>query len=140
MKTEPRDPRLIDANAGRVGRSLPDVPARASLAAQMTSWFLAPAAFFAHLQVAYVLVPWSCASGSSLWLHVVGVLSAAIASVGAAMAWMVWVREGRSEPGDHGGPDPRARFIALTALGMSAVFVLLLLWQWVAAFFLSPCQ
>jgi hypothetical protein len=139
MKTHPRDPRLPDATTQRVGRDRPRAHSASTLRAQMTGFFLAPAAFFAHLQLAYMLVPWSCASGNHLWLHVVGVLSVLVALAGTALAWMVWQREGRGEPGDHGGPFPRARFIAVTALGMSAVFSLLLFWQWIAAFFLSPC-
>lgn len=69
MNEEPVDPRLLDANARREGRERIVVPSATSLAAQWTGFFLAPATFFAHLQVAYVLVPWSCARGNLLWLH-----------------------------------------------------------------------
>lgn len=140
MKTRPRDPRLIDAAGSRVGRDRPRAQSASSLAAQMTSLFLAPTAFFAHLQLAYVLVPWSCALGNRLWLHAAGLASVLIAGAATALAWMVWLRERGAKPGDQGGPFPRARFIAVTALGMNAVLLLLLLWQWIAAFLISPCS
>jgi hypothetical protein len=140
MNEEPRDPRLIDADAPRVGRKRIVRHPATSLAAQWTGFFLAPATFFAHLQVAYVLVPWSCARDSHLWLHVAGALSVLLALVGTAVAWTVWAREGGGEPGQHGGPSPRARFLAVSGVVMSAMFALLLAGQWVAVFIISPCQ
>lgn len=140
MKTKPRDPRLLDASASRVGRDRERAQSTSSLREQMTGMFLAPATFFAHLQLAYVLVPWSCARDNHLVLHLVGFLSVVLAAAGAFVAWRAWSAEGRDEPGELGGPHPRARMLGVVGAVMSAFFTLLLLAQWVAAFFLSPCQ
>jgi len=112
------------------------------LAEQWVGLLLAPAAFFVHLQIAYVLVPWACLHRpeGDVWLHVTGIASVVLAAVGTWVAWRVWDRDGRDASDDGGGVPSRARFLALTGLGMSAVFVLLLAAQWAAAFFISPCQ
>jgi hypothetical protein len=102
--------------------------------------FLAPAAFFAHLQVRYVLVPWACATNGQLWIHVVGVLSLAIAVLGAFAAWRTVQRAGREQPGEAEGAIPRTRMLGVMGLGISLMFVLVLLGQWVSAFFFSACQ
>ena len=110
------------------------------LAEQWLGMLFAPAVFFAHLQVAYMLVPWACATGGHVWIHVAGVASVVLAAVGALFAWRAWDRVGCDAPGEAGGPVPRARLLGAVGLGMSAMFVLLLLAQWVAAFVISPCQ
>lgn len=110
------------------------------LAEQWLGLLLAPAVFFAHLQIAYMLVPWACAHDGTLWLHVIGFVAVLLAAAGTATAWRAWNRAGRETPGDGGGALPRARFLAVTGLGGSALFVLLLLAQWVSGFVISPCQ
>jgi len=144
MAVTPPDRALIDASANREGRDRERVQSATSLPMQWTGFLLAPVTFFAHLQVAYVLVPWSCARGGTLWLHVAGASSVVLAAIGTVVAWMVWTREsdddGHDAPGQHGGPRPRARFLAVTGFAISAMFVLLLAAQWAAAFFLSPCS
>jgi hypothetical protein len=110
------------------------------LAEQWFGLLWAPAVFFAHLQVAYVLVKWACLNHGEVWIHVAGVASVLLAALGMLVAWRAWDRAGREAPGEEGGPPPRARFLAVTGLGTSALFVLLLAAQWVAAFFISPCK
>lgn len=108
--------------------------------AQWVGVFLAPAAFFAHLQVRYVLVPWACATNGQLWIHVVGVLSLVIAVLGAFAAWRTVQSAGREEPRASGGALPRTRMLGVMGLGISLMFVLVLLGQWASAFFFSACQ
>ena len=69
--TPPPDLRVADDSNERLAheRALEQTP---SLAAQWTGMLLAPAVFFAHLQVAYVLVPRACRYHADVWLHVVG--------------------------------------------------------------------
>lgn len=110
------------------------------LPGQWVGLFLAPAVFFVHLQLAYLLVPWACEKQTTLWLHVAGVASVVLAAAGTAVAWLTWMRIGRDAPGEAGGPAPRARLLAVSGFATSAMFVLLLLAQWVTAFFISPCQ
>jgi hypothetical protein len=102
--------------------------------------FLAPAAVFSHLQVRYVLVPWACATNGSLWIHVVDVLAIAVALLGAFVAWRTWQRAGRDDPSEAGGAVPRTRMLAVTGVGASLMFALVLLAQWMTSFFFSPCQ
>ena len=112
-----------------------------STAAQLAGLLLAPAVFFAHLQGAYVLVPRACRYHADVWLHVVGVASVAAAALGTWIAWRVWDDTGgRRATTETGGPLPRARFLGVTGLGVGALLTLILLWQWIAAFFISPCQ
>ena len=108
--------------------------------AQWIGFFLAPAAFFAHLQIRYVLVPWACATNGQLWIHVVDVLALALALLGAFAAWHTWQRAGRDDPSEAGGAVPRTRLLGVTGLGMSLMLALVLLGQWAATFFFSACQ
>ena len=108
--------------------------------AQWVGLFLAPAAFFAHLQIRYVLVPWACATNGQLWIHVVDVLALAIALLGAFAAWRTWQRAGREEPGEAGGAAARTRMMGVTGFGMSLMLALVLLGQWATSFFFSACQ
>ena len=126
----------------RVDRAAHDDARRAapSTAAQFVGLLLAPAVFFAHLQGAYVLVPRACRYHADVWLHVVGVASVAAAAFGTFVAWRVWSDTGRQQTTETGGPIPRARFLGLVGVGVGALLSLILFWQWIAAFFLSPCQ
>jgi hypothetical protein len=108
--------------------------------AQWVGLFLAPAAFFAHLQIRYVLVPWACAVNGWVWVHLVDVLSLAITLLGVLAAWRTWQRAGREEPSEAGGAIPRTRMMGVMGVGTSLLFTLLLLAQWMTSFFFTPCQ
>ncbi len=110
------------------------------LALQWTGLLFAPAVFFAHLQVAYVAVRWACVHDGQVWIHVLGALSVVLAAAGMLAAWRVWREAGGDAPGEAGGALPRARFLGVCGLCVSAIFVLVLAAQWAAAFFISPCQ
>jgi hypothetical protein len=125
-----------DAEQRRRGRD----GARSSLAAQWTGMFLAPAAFFAHLQVAYVLVPWSCATGNRLWLNVTDALSVVVAAIGTVIARRVWSCEEAGQASATDGPLSRARFLGIIGAVIGAMFVLLLVAQWSASWMISPCR
>jgi hypothetical protein len=107
---------------------------------QWVGMFLAPATFFAHLQIGYVLVPWSCTRHDNLWIHLVDLLSVALAAVGTWAAWRVAARAESAASNDGPGVVPRTRFLGVVGLGMSAMFVLLLVAQAIEALSLSPCQ
>ena len=107
---------------------------------QWLGLLLAPAAFFAHLQVAYVLVPWSCVVRGQLWVHVAGAAAIALAAVGTWAAWRTHVLAESEQPTDGAGAVPRTRFLGDVGLCTSAMFVLLLVAQWAAGFIISPCQ
>ena len=129
----------MDVTAERAPHARTRDDGEPGLLTQWTGLLLAPAAFFAHLQIGYVLVPRACRYHQEIWLHVVGVLSVVVAAVGLLVAWRVW-QGTRDASGEAGGPMPRARFLGGTGLGVSGLLVLLLIAQWVPAFFISPCQ
>src|SRR5205085_232917 len=82
----------------------------------------AHAAFAAHLQIAYNLVPYACVRrGGEILIHVVGVLSVVLALIGAIVAWRVWLSAGREVPGEDGGSLPRTRFMGAVGLGTSSM-------------------
>ena len=130
--------------AERPHHQIPDAPVEhdpgPAPRAQWIGFFLAPAAFFAHLQLTYVLVPWACVRNGELWIHLAGALSVVLAAVGAYVAWRTWQSGGRQEPGEAGGAMPRTRLLGVLGLGLSLMFALLLMGQWMTAFFFSPCQ
>ena len=113
---------------------------------QWLGFFLAPAVFFAHLEIAYVLIPWSCTKQDELWQHLVGLLAVVLSLAGVAAAWITRARS--SEAGEHPPGHPvegpgalfRTRFMGDTGLGMSAVISLILLMQWIAGFIITVCQ
>lgn len=107
---------------------------------QWVGVFLAPATFFAHLQIGYVLVPWSCAKHDVVWLHLVNLLAIVLAAFGAWAAWRVHARAEGAVDNDDAGTVPRTRFLGVIGLGMSGLFVLLLVAQAIEAINLSPCQ
>jgi hypothetical protein len=133
IETKPRDTRE------RTGaeRITPDERAPVG---QWVGMFLAPAAFAVHLEVTYNLVPWACVRGGDIWIHVVDVLALVLAIIGTMVAWRTWLSAGREVPGESGGSLPRTRFLGAAGLGFSAMISLVLFGQWVAAFFISPCQ
>ena len=108
--------------------------------AQWVGVFLAPATFAAHLQINYVLVRWACLRSADLWVHVVDLVAIALAVLGTVVAWRVWARAGRDEPGEMGGALPRTRFLGVLGVGFSGMITLVLIGQWVASFFISTCQ
>ncbi len=110
------------------------------LLAQWLGLGLAPAAFAAHLQIGYALVPWACLRQNDLWVHVSGALAVALALLGAWIGWRAWHRAGGGDPTEQFGPAPRARFLGVVGFVTSAVIALILAAQWATAFVISPCQ
>jgi hypothetical protein len=109
----------------------------------LTQWLglaLAPAAFAVHLQIGYSLVPWACLRQNSVWVHVSGALSVALALLGVWFAWRAWHDNGGGDPTEKYGAEPRARFLGVMGVTTSAVLALILAAQWAAVFVISPCQ
>jgi hypothetical protein len=107
---------------------------------QWIGLLLPAATFFAHLQIGYVLVPWSCTTHQDIWVHVVGIASVLLAAFGTLAAWRTWMRGGRESPGEGEGSLPRTRFLGAVGVGMGIIFTLILFAQWIAAFFIGVCQ
>jgi hypothetical protein len=108
--------------------------------AQWVGFFLEPAAFFAHLQIRYVLVPWACVQRAELVVQAIDLLAVLLAALGAYYGWRTWARAGRADPGEAGGAIPRTRLLGVMGLGMSLMFALVLFGQWMTTWFFSACQ
>ena len=117
-----------------------DVPDARQLRALWTGLLLAPAAFLLNLEIAYAVVPAACSSQSLLLVHGVHLVCLVLASLGALSAWRSWRTAGESWPGDAGGPVSRSRFMAGLGLLTSALFLLVIVAQWIPSFMLNPCQ
>ena len=107
---------------------------------QWVGFFLAPATFFAHLQIGYVLIPWACTTKGWGWIHLVNVLAVLCALLGTWVAWLVHARAEGGARNDGPGAVPRTRFLGVVGLCMGGLFVLLLVAQSIAAIIISPCQ
>ncbi len=107
---------------------------------QWVGLFLAPAAFFARLQLAYVIVPWACVTGGSVWLHVVDILAVVLAVGGGWIAWRVHGESGENARPDGADAISRGHFLGLVGAWTSALFALLLAAQATAGVVISPCQ
>jgi protein-S-isoprenylcysteine O-methyltransferase Ste14 len=107
---------------------------------QWIGLFLPALTFFAHLQIGYLLVPWACATGQDIWIHVAGLLSVVVASLGVLAAWRTWGRAKEQEREQAERMRSRTRFMGEAGVGMGAIFTLILLAQWIAAFFIRSCQ
>src|SRR4051794_39956451 len=89
-------------------------------ALQWVGFFLSPAVFFAHLETAYVLLPWECTRQEEVWVHVVRAVAVLLSLAGVAAAWVTRARtpEAGEHPPGHPVEGPgaifRTRFMADT--------------------------
>jgi hypothetical protein len=110
------------------------------IVALWTGVLAGPLAWMLGLNLQYALVLVACSGGSMLLLHLVSVVTLAMAAGGAWIAWREWGRAGREVPGEGGGTIPRSRFMAAVGLLGSLFFSGVILAQWVGSFFLHPCM
>jgi small-conductance mechanosensitive channel len=101
---------------------------------------IAPFAFLLNLQVSYMLVPFTCATGRVFWLHVAAGGSLMLAVLGLFIAWRNWRKTGREWHSEAESIMARSRFLSVMGLLMSALFCLAILAQWIANFIIGPCQ
>jgi hypothetical protein len=109
-----------------------DSPRR--LGRQWTALLLAPVAWAAALGILFPLTEDACARGDRASMWIVSAVCVVLALAGAALAW--WSRD---EPGADSGAD-RARFLMRVALGMSAIFALVLIVTAVPILMLGACR
>jgi hypothetical protein len=100
---------------------------------------IGPLAWLVYLQTAYALVPWACRrpTGGLIALLAAGVLALALSTAGLATAWKAWRR---ADPTDAGTATARTRFMALTGIGISALFVLTVVAGMLPLLLLAPCE
>lgn len=96
----------------------------------------APLAFALLLSVSYALVPWACVEQRGFVLHAVSALAVAVGIFAGWTAWRAWREESTK------GGDPiaeRRRFLALSAVLLSAFFLLVILVLEIPNLILEPC-
>jgi|SRR6476659_9101239 len=99
-----------------------------------------PLAMLTNVSLGFALVPWSCAAGTRALLHAEIALLVLVAASAGLVAHREWKRfGGGGESDDAGGPGPRARFLGVLGIGSSVLFTLILLGQWLANAYLTPC-
>jgi hypothetical protein len=99
-----------------------------------------PLVWFAYLQINYMLVPSACLASDKKVLGIVTVV-ALLGALGAVVsAWRAWHEAGATAETEEGGPIGRSRFMALSGLGLSTLFVLVLLASAVPIVFLGACD
>jgi hypothetical protein len=101
----------------------------------------APLAWLLFLQTEYALVPWACRHGSRHppALYAVAATAFATAAASALLAWREWRLGGRGL-GDDGPPAGRIAFMALTGLGVSVLFALVILSASLPMLIFAPCD
>ena len=115
-------------------------------ALQWVGLFLSPLTFFAHLEIAYVLVPWACTMDEQYWMNIVGGIAVLLSVAGVIAAWVSRTRTREAEPHPPGHPDEapgplfRTRFLGETGLGVGALLTLILFMQWLGGFLIGVCQ
>jgi hypothetical protein len=117
-----------------------DVPDARHIRDLWVGLLLAPVAFLINLEVAYALVPTACSSGNELPVHLVHLACLLLTLCGLVTAWRSWKLTGATWPGEQGDPLARSRFMAGVGLLVSAMFVLVIVAQWIPSFILDPCQ
>jgi hypothetical protein len=102
---------------------------------------IGPLAWLVFLQAAYALVPSACRrpTGGMIALFAVAALALALSTAGLVAAWQGWRRVGRAgAPGNTA--TSRTRFVALTGISMSALFVLVVVAGMLPLLLLAPCD
>jgi hypothetical protein len=116
-----------------------DVPDQRQIRGLWVGLLLAPVAFLINLELAYALVPTACSSRNALPVHLVHAVCLLLTLYGLMTAWRRW-RAAGSTWGEAGDPLARSRFMAGTGLLVSAMFLLVIVAQWIPSFVLHPCQ
>ena len=96
---------------------------------------IGPLAWLVYLTTAYALVPWACRrpTGGLITLLAAGVVALALSTAGLVTAWQAWRHAAD-------GAAARTRFMALTGIGTSALFVLVVVAGMLPLLLLSPCS
>ena len=116
------------------------IPDARHIVAQVAGVLVPPLATLAGMEVSYALVGPACASGGSLALHLTRLVTLVVVVGAGLVAWREWRAVGVERPGDGGSPGTRARFLSWVGVFAAGLFTLVVIAQWLATFFLSPCQ
>lgn len=115
-------------------------PARRENLALWAGMLAGPFAWLLQFQINYSLVQSACEAGHKLALHLVTLGALVLVSAGAVLAWRSLQRlpEGPTDQGDDHGT--RARFMALSGIGLSLFFTLLIVAAEIPNWILRACD
>src|SRR4051812_12866113 len=97
-------------------------------------------AWAVHLELAFMLVPWACATGLYGYLWLVVFVALCVPALAAFVGWRIWNEAGGEWPGDEPAPIGRIRFMAATAMVLNLMFLLAIIAQGIPEFIFNPCQ
>ena len=97
--------------------------------------------WFIQLEANYALVPWVCSTGNKWVLHVSSFVFLVCGAVPGWIAWTCWsaAEQGKGSDRVSTGGGLR-RFMALTGMLMTGLFLFLILAQAIPNFFIDPCR
>ena len=116
------------------------IPDARHIVAQVAGVLVPPLATLAGMEVSYGLVGPACTSGTTLALHLTRLVTLLVVLGAGLIAWREWRAVGVEHPGDGGSPGTRARFLSWVGVFAAGLFSLVVIAQWLAGLFLSPCQ
>jgi hypothetical protein len=102
---------------------------------------LGPVAWALHLQLVYAASQQACEGNLEVTsLHVMSALCLAAAIVGVLLTIWLWRHERFTAPSQFDGEYvARRRFMSVEGLMTGTLFSLVIIAQWIAVFYLSPC-
>lgn len=108
-------------------------------------WFalLAPGtAWFIHLVVTYILVPWTCAIGGRVLMIGGSAVLGAITIVAGWTSWLLWRELDRGERENvlERMEGSRTGFMVFAGLLCSGLFLLAIILGTIPVLFIDPCQ
>ena len=116
------------------------IPNPGRILAQATGVLLPPLAMLAGMEASYAAVPPTCAGGSELTIHAIHLVTLLLIAGAGLLARRQWTGAGADDPGDGGSEAARGRLLGWMGMFTAALFALVVLAQWTAGFFISPCQ
>ncbi len=117
----------------------PREQAPVSRLATWTAALAGPVAFAVNHEVMYLLVPAGCRSGSEAPVHFSAALAALAVLAGMALAWRNLRLAGARGADTGAAGDAPTRFLAMLGLGSGALFLVVIVSQWMPTLFLGPC-
>jgi hypothetical protein len=98
-----------------------------------------PLVFLAALTAGLAVPNWECNHQYQYVLHVVALISLAVAAAGIALAWRDWHSVGLAQPDDEPDPAMQVRFLSALGLGISGLMALATITLWAVVAILPPC-
>ena len=117
----------------------PREEAPVSRLATWTATLAGPVAFAVNHELMYLLVPAGCRAGNEAPVHLSAALASVVVLAGMALAWRNLRLAGTRGADTGTGGVARTRFLAMLGLGSGALFLVVIVSQWMSTLFLGPC-